>query len=214
MGQMIGELFERPNLGQWGTRGDVYLWDELHKYLSDVESSGSEQALLRVLEDAFGSLTGHSLDEEQPFYLERLDPGHGMSAGYVSPDWWRQTGFALIMDRAWGAGMLKKFDWNAEQPKSIKEKRARFQELAARWHDETAFHSNLSIVWSHPAMQDIIDMGQDAIPLILEALQKRSDHWFYALSRLTGIDAGAGETTVEGARQKWLAWGREQGYLS
>ena len=50
-------------------------------------------------------------------------------------------------------------------------------------------------------------MGKPALPLILSALEAEPDHWFYALWQITGVDAAAGEVTVEGARQKWLAWG-------
>lgn len=89
----------------------------------------------------------------------------------------------------------------------------RFDELARRWKDETGFMSNLTMKWAHPAHMEIIAMGQPALPLILAELERESDHWFFALMTLADKDVAVGEQTVEGARQKWLAWGREQGYL-
>src|SRR5947207_10431415 len=40
----------------------------------------------------------------------------------------------------------------------------------------------------HPAYQQIIGMGKEAIPLILEELQREEDHWFWALKSITGDD--------------------------
>jgi hypothetical protein len=37
-----------------------------------------------------------------------------------------------------------------------------------------------------PAHQQIIGMGNEAIPLILDELQREEDHWFWALNAITG----------------------------
>lgn len=85
-----------------------------------------------------------------------------------------------------------------------------FEQLSQQWHDETGHLSNLSLMVEHPAYQQIIGLGLEVVPLLLRSLEREPDHWFFALATLTGVDAGAGEQTVEGARQKWLSWGRER----
>jgi hypothetical protein len=89
-----------------------------------------------------------------------------------------------------------------------------FERLSAQWHDETGHLSNLTKMVGHPAYQQIIGLGPDVLPLLLRSLEQAPDHWFWALASITGEDAAAGEQTVEGARQKWLSWGREHALLA
>ena len=63
---------------------------------------------------------------------------------------------------------------------------------------------------------EILAMGPSIIPLVLRDLEQREDNgwaWFFVLYRLTGQDGAAGTTTFGGARQEWLRWGRENGFL-
>ena len=39
----------------------------------------------------------------------------------------------------------------------------------------------------HPDYQRIIQMGEQAVPLILEELEREADHWYPALRQLTGV---------------------------
>ena len=66
--------------------------------------------------------------------------------------------------------------------------RQRFEDLARRWERETAFSSSASEIVGHPAYQEIIGLGRSAVPLILAELRRRSNHWFHALSKITGED--------------------------
>ena len=61
-----------------------------------------------------------------------------------------------------------------------------FFELANRWRDETALLSSVTRTAMHPAYQRIIGMGPAAVPLILRELEQRPDHWFWALTAITG----------------------------
>jgi len=90
-----------------------------------------------------------------------------------------------------------------------------FQQLANRWKRETAFYSNLSKIVLHADYQRIMAMGPDVIPLILRDLSQKPAHWFWALHNLVraGQDPAEGLTTIEEARQAWLAWGRDNNYL-
>ncbi len=64
----------------------------------------------------------------------------------------------------------------------------RFQELARQWKDETLVLSSITAMATHPAYQQIIGMGKDAVPLILAELKQQPAHWFWALRAITGED--------------------------
>jgi len=91
----------------------------------------------------------------------------------------------------------------------------KFAGLAATWHEETEFTSSLRDMVLHPAYQRIIGLGPEVVPLVLQELAERPDHWFAALYALTGVNpvdrsiAGS----VPAMTEAWLRWGREQSYL-
>jgi hypothetical protein len=91
-----------------------------------------------------------------------------------------------------------------------------FSELAEQWRRETAIHSSVSKKAMHSAYQRIIGMGPAAVPLILRELQRRPEHWFWALTAITREDPVRPEEAgdVQRMRDAWLAFGRERGYLS
>ena len=93
---------------------------------------------------------------------------------------------------------------------------ARFQELAALWKRERGPHSSSARLTQHPAYEKIIDLGTDAIPLLLRELKREPDHWFQALHALTGADPvpEASRGNVRAMAEAWLRWGRDEGYLS
>ena len=92
-----------------------------------------------------------------------------------------------------------------------------FNKLADQWIAETAFHSNPSIIAKHPAYSQIVAIGEQAIPFILEEIsQKRNrPYWFQILNDITGMTPAPEETwgKVEEVAAAWLEWGREQGHL-
>ena len=90
-----------------------------------------------------------------------------------------------------------------------------FFELANRWRDETALLSSVTRMAMHPAYQRIIGMGPAAVPLILRELEQRPEHWFWALTAITGEDPVRPEDAgdIERMSQAWLAFGHAQGYL-
>ena len=61
-----------------------------------------------------------------------------------------------------------------------------FQRLVRMWKFETRHLSIPAQITRHPAYRRVIDMGELAIPLILKDLQKEPDHWFSALSEISG----------------------------
>ncbi len=90
----------------------------------------------------------------------------------------------------------------------------RFERLAATWREETSFISKMGRAAEHPAYQEIIAMGEKAVPLLLADLEKDPDHWFIALYRITGAspvpEEHAGKLREMAAA--WIAWGRAHGY--
>lgn len=101
----------------------------------------------------------------------------------------------------------------APTPEEAKEK---FRRLADRWSDETQLVSSLTEIVLHPAYQQVIGMGEAAVPLILNELQDDPAPWFWALQSITGEnpvpedDAGQFRKMADA----WLRWGRIRGYLA
>jgi hypothetical protein len=91
-----------------------------------------------------------------------------------------------------------------------------FRILANKWKQETGLHSSLAEKFMHPAYQRIMAMGKPALPFILRDLRATSDHWFYALEFISGDEGrevAVGTDTISAARDAWLHWGRQNGYV-
>ena len=103
--------------------------------------------------------------------------------------------------------------WSWVKPRKSVEQR--FHELAEQWRRETGGYSSISQITEHPAYQEIIAMGDVAIPWILHDLQQRPGHWFVALRKITGqspiLEGDRGN--MSRMRAAWLAWGKEAGYI-
>jgi hypothetical protein len=99
----------------------------------------------------------------------------------------------------------------AQQRESIEQK---FQRLAAIWRAETGHLSSTSQMFSHPAYQEIIALGQDVVPLLLRDLAKEPDHWFAALWAITGAQPVPPEDRgrIDRMAEAWLRWAKEHGY--
>ncbi len=88
-----------------------------------------------------------------------------------------------------------------------------FRKLADSWRQETQFISDSQERVLHPSYQSIIAMGPRVLPLVLKELESRRGHWFWALRFLANTDPVPENANIEGARQAWLSWGRQEGYL-
>jgi len=89
----------------------------------------------------------------------------------------------------------------------------KFLALAQRWKRDTMFASAIPIVVSHPAYRQIIELGSEAIPLILQDLARESALWFDALTAITGAQPILPEHygDIDAMRDDWLRWGVENG---
>jgi hypothetical protein len=88
-----------------------------------------------------------------------------------------------------------------------------FNELVARWKDETEAESSIRRASMHKDYLRIIGLGPPAVPLILHELEREPDYWFWALTSITGEDPARGESSLASATARWLEWGRERGLL-
>jgi hypothetical protein len=94
----------------------------------------------------------------------------------------------------------------------------KFQRLVREWRKERdTTMSMTSEMAMLPAYQQIIAMGEKALPLILSQLRSEGDepdHWFWALRVLTGTDPVKQEDQgdISKMAQAWLAWAESEGY--
>ena len=89
-----------------------------------------------------------------------------------------------------------------------------FEELTETWRRETSFLSFVQQRAMHPAYQRIIGMGWAAVPFILGELERRPDHWLWALQSITGEAPARQTDTFQAAVDAWLRWGRARGLLA
>lgn len=91
----------------------------------------------------------------------------------------------------------------------------RFDRLCSIWKRDCAFKSSISEISMHAAYQEIIGMGEVAIPFILKELKRELDHWFWALTYISGQNPipswARGKMKV--MKDAWLSWGEENGYI-
>jgi len=93
----ITELFE-PRPGQWGLRGDPFLWDEMAMRFADLPLPATADDLRALLAEAYARLTGQALEHDDNVRIERYGTG-GMSGGLVSPDYWKTQAIPLLLER-------------------------------------------------------------------------------------------------------------------
>ena len=95
------------------------------------------------------------------------------------------------------------------------EMREEFNRLVVEWKSGRRRGADVAQMTEHPAYRRIIGMGEQAVPLILEELERQSDHWFPALNELTGTSPVPEESkgNVAKMRQAWLDWGKSEAHI-
>jgi hypothetical protein len=98
---------------------------------------------------------------------------------------------------------------NASRAESHKEE---FSRLVRDWKQTRGHTSSAAKLATHPSYQKIIAMGQVAVPLILQELEREPDHWFLALRAITGTDPVPEEARgkIDEMTRAWLVWGADQ----
>jgi len=93
-----------------------------------------------------------------------------------------------------------------------------FKEEASRWKTETQHWSSLTKMVAHPSYLRIIGLANQAthrklVRLLLLELKNEPDHWFDALTAITGVNPVQPEDEFDEAVDAWLTWGREKGLI-
>jgi len=93
--------------------------------------------------------------------------------------------------------------------------RQRFNRLVVEWKTARGHSSKLKDLAMHPAYQQIIGMGERAVPLLLEEMKERPDHWDWALRAITGTDPVPRESwgRLRQIAVAWIEWGTKEGYI-
>jgi len=99
---------------------------------------------------------------------------------------------------------------------STESSKQRFGDLVAAWKSGRGYESSAARMTSHPAYQQIIGMGAEAVPFILNELKREPDHWFWALQAITGANPIPPNAQGDIAKMAtaWVKWGKANGYDS
>ena len=103
------------------------------------------------------------------------------------------------------------------QPKSAKaaEMEATFNKLAEQIKKDPGFSSHIADRVNHPAYEEVIRMGEPALPLIFQYMEEgKGGFWFHALTAITETDPIPKDLwgKIREMENVWLTWAREQGY--
>jgi len=136
-------------------------------------------------------------------------PGAASEAWRSSPSNAVSTASAAVLEQ-WTDASIQ-----FTRPISRLSTREAFAGLAETWREERGFTSSLHELVLSQSYQQVIALGPDVVPYILDELRRRPDHWFWALSVLTGVnpvpDDEAGN--VRAMTDAWLQWGEQEGLL-
>ena len=90
-----------------------------------------------------------------------------------------------------------------------------FKVLSDTWKRETAHLSRAEKIIANPSYRRIIDMGEPAVPLILQELEREPDYWFWALLDITHCDPISPNIygDVKAMSRAWINWGKANGYF-
>ena len=89
----------------------------------------------------------------------------------------------------------------------------RFHRRRDEWKEQSRYLSNTTQMAMLRPYQQIIGMGPEVVPLILEELRREPDLWFWALEAITDEHPVPPEAAgrVELSTAAWLEWGRRKG---
>ncbi len=94
---VVSDLFN-PAPKQWGLRGDLFLWAELHRALSTVALPESPEILEKMIHAALFCHTGIELSNNNEARIYRFQRG-GMSSGLVSGEFWLDIFLPMVLQR-------------------------------------------------------------------------------------------------------------------
>ncbi len=90
----------------------------------------------------------------------------------------------------------------------------RFRRLETTWLTAVGFSSSSTVLRSHPAFLEIVNLGEAVVPLMLRDLEERPRLWVWALPRIPGADPvpPGDRGNIAKMSEAWLREGRENHY--
>jgi hypothetical protein len=88
-----------------------------------------------------------------------------------------------------------------------------FYKYLERWKKETRILSSIQSKIFNQHYQRIMAMGKPVLPLIFSELRNNGGQWYWALECITGHNPAVGATNIPEAKQVWLDYAVEHGYL-
>jgi len=139
----------------------------------------------------------------------------------------RETDYAYARVRAAKHGRLERgYEVASHFAKNIAARRRNenetleklFREHSERWKEDTRHLSSITKMISHPSYLRIIGLagksyGHGLERLLLQELQSEPDHWFAALTAISGEDPVKPEHDFDQSISAWLEWGRQMGII-
>ncbi len=82
--------------------------------------------------------------------------------------------------------------------------RTLFYSYFEKWKEDTKFLSSVAAITSHDSFKAIVDMGGNAVPYILEEIERKPSNLVWALNAIFHNKIGKGNTVSE-ACKLWIA---------
>ena len=91
----------------------------------------------------------------------------------------------------------------------------KFNLLKDEWENDIAFLSSINEISMHQAYQQIIGMGAKAIPYIIGEMSKKPNHWFWALTAITGENPipESKRGIIPEMTKAWILWWQSNKHL-
>ena len=89
----------------------------------------------------------------------------------------------------------------------------KFMRLVKEWKANRPHSSSIEKLSMHPAYQQIIGLGPDVLPLLLQELATAPGQWFWALRAITCENPVSDDHRgdLRKMADDWFAWGRKKG---
>jgi len=128
----------------------------------------------------------------------------------------------------WAHGVRNRYDspqrvlrllaWHASQERRRTKLEKEFYHHAEQWKAATGHLSSISRTLAHPAYLRIIGLAtqstrDEIVRLLLRELRDDPDHWFAALTAITGVDPVNPEHDLDQSIADWLSWGKQKGLI-
>ena len=79
-----------------------------------------------------------------------------------------------------------------------------FDKYLEKWQHDTRFLSSVKTITEHPSFRSIVNMGGNAVPFIVEEIERKPSNLVWALNAIFHRKIGNGETVTEACKQ-WIA---------